>query len=457
MNSINQKINKYELKLKENTDPQKEDMYKQKIDYYKSFIMHGGESALLQNAINSQKQLAMDQIESIKKLVESTNIDQQLKELAESSEEVIKKYDALGSDFRTSINNYSDSFKQVSDAIESIKPQDINIEELSDIKNNLKQIPDTIDKLILRSLAMDKSKGIDISDELQKYGISENQVNEVMNELQAANMGINIGPSSTNINSTLTNKGSNSINRGSNSTSTNRSSNSGFMNINLTNSGSNNKGSNSGSSSNSESTNKNSNSDILNNLANKLNFNGSDSDILNNLARELTSKSNSNNKQTGGQMSEYNSFIDRNQYNKNYINSVGGAQTNYNRYSERNDDLGVNADDNINYAPENYGYNRSNQNRARSYNNSNHYGDQMKNGEYTIGNNFNELKSPNYADNNFILMGEKDRESYNTNIGGINDTTTNYNNSNNMMGGYNGNMNSRNNSQFREDNYYTKK
>ena len=35
MNSINQKINKYQLKLKRSSDPQKTYVYNQKINYYK--------------------------------------------------------------------------------------------------------------------------------------------------------------------------------------------------------------------------------------------------------------------------------------------------------------------------------------------------------------------------------------------------------------------------------------
>lgn len=427
MNSINQKINKYQLKLKRSSDPQKTYVYNQKINYYKSLIMEGGESVLLNNLINKQKDEAQKQIDDILKSLDNNNIKSQIDDLNISSDELLKNYDVLGSDLKSAVTGYSNTVNDIVNSISGLKNRTLDTVDLINIKNKMDMFPKSLDELIKLSLARDSIAGKPIDDELQYYGLGVEDLQEYIQKIQNSGM----AQQTTNMNASLTNAEMPIENITNINTQTMNVSNgqSFATNVNM---------------SNGQSVNASNGQSIATNI-NALNGQS----VTPNVNASINALSNENNKQSGGQISneEYNSFFNMNQYNNrtnnngpknknNYNPKYGGAYgTNYNKYPERNDDLGVNEDEKYNYAPENYTNSRSSQNRNTRVNNNTE--GNSRNNNFSIGNNYNEIKSSTYGENNFAGMGSRDRENYDKSFGGINDTFTGYNN--NTMGGYNGN------------------
>lgn len=188
MNSldIKKKINKYQLKMENTSDSKKKNMYSQKINHYKSLaltnsqspvqnkmVQKGGDSTLLQSAIDKQQQEVLAQIEKIKSSMNSDSIIEQINEAAKSSSNIRDQYNNLGQEVRDTVGSYASSFKEIINELEGITSGEFDIEK---IMGSI-QVPGSVDELIINSLAKDIAAGKDVSAELNLYGISESDPN----------------------------------------------------------------------------------------------------------------------------------------------------------------------------------------------------------------------------------------------------------------------------------------
>ena len=174
MNSsdIKKKISKYQQKMENTKDSNKKKLYNQKITYYKS-VQKGGDSSLLQSAIDKQQQEVLNQIEKLKSSFNSDAIIEQINEVSKSSSGMREQYDNLGREVRDTVGNYANSFKQIMDELSGFESANIDVAQIV----NSVQIPGSIDELIIDSLAKDIISGKDVSGELELYGISSDDSN----------------------------------------------------------------------------------------------------------------------------------------------------------------------------------------------------------------------------------------------------------------------------------------
>lgn len=174
MNSsdIKKKITKYQLKMENTKDNNKKKIYSQKVNHYKS-IQKGGDSTLLQSAIDRQQQEVLNQIEKLKSSFNSDAIIDQINEAAKSSSGIRDQFDNLGQEVRDTVGNYANSFKQIMDELEGFETGGIDV---SQIMNSV-QVPGSVDELIINSLAKDIVAGKDVSKELELYGITDSDSN----------------------------------------------------------------------------------------------------------------------------------------------------------------------------------------------------------------------------------------------------------------------------------------
>lgn len=174
MNSsdIKKKIAKYQSKMENTKDNNKKNIYSQKVSYYKS-IQKGGDSTLLQSAIDKQQQEVLNQIEKLKSSFNSDALIEQINEAAKSSSSMRNQYDNLGQEVRDTVGNYANSFKQIMDELTGFETANIDVNQ---IMNSI-QVPSSVDELIINSLAKDIVAGKDVSKELELYGITDSDAN----------------------------------------------------------------------------------------------------------------------------------------------------------------------------------------------------------------------------------------------------------------------------------------
>lgn len=282
MNSINQKIYKYQSKLQMTDNPHKKNQYNNKIKYYKSLMMKGGDTVLLDRLLAKQKMEAEKQLEEIRKSLEQNNINKQFQELVNASNNVVSNYNALGNDFRTVVNKYSSSMNDITKELSDIDIGTIDAKDIEKATNKLGKLPSSLDDVVKLSLARDLSQNKNIDDELEEFGLTLDDITPYLDIFK-------------------NNNGNNSGNNGNNS---------GNNNISNTNNNKNNNTNNS-----------NKNNGVENNKNNaekdedKEEEDEGDLEKLEELFGQLNNPENNN--QSGGNRYEqdYNSFFDRNQYN----------------------------------------------------------------------------------------------------------------------------------------------
>ncbi len=175
MDNIYEKINKYSLKLKRNTDPEKGKIYNEKIKHYKSMIKKGGS---ISDIIDKRGDEVLEAVENIKASITGNDVQAQLDELMKSSEEALNNYNNLGNAFREATKKYMDITDQVIDkARNKTFESDYKLPEdnVNDIKSNLERMTGSPDDLIISSLIRDIKDGKDVSNEVELYGLTDNE------------------------------------------------------------------------------------------------------------------------------------------------------------------------------------------------------------------------------------------------------------------------------------------
>lgn len=174
MNNINKKINKYQLKLK--MDPSKRHIYNEKLKYYKSQLMNGGE--IIEDVIRTRADQALNALDEIKATVTGTDVQNQLNDLVATSNTAVENYNNLGNSYRNTANQFINFTDQIIDKAKNktIEAEfKIPDESFNGIKRTLQSISSNPDDLIISSLIKDIKKGADVSDEVATYGLENNQ------------------------------------------------------------------------------------------------------------------------------------------------------------------------------------------------------------------------------------------------------------------------------------------
>lgn len=346
MVNIDSKIRKYKLKLERNNDPRKNRVYQDKLNYYNNMKQFGG----LNDPVDAKISSTLNELEELERRISNFNIGD-----IQISDDIENEITNLGKSIRDKKKDYIESLDQIKDKLDNIKLPEVD--ELR-VDGDLLNVPNTIEDLILISLKKDRDEGNDISNELELYGITESDLDNVSSIRRSTTTRQNDGDNS----GTTGDSGDNAGDSGDNAGETRDGPRSVFDEI----------------------------ARVEGDIQDEEDVIDDDIDPS-----------------IGGYYGNNFGFVN---------NALGGRHN-------RSIGLPMNEELEISYASD-----VRDKNRARMQDNTNNYRStpfdnvySNTNRNYGLGNNFNQVKNSTYGENNYIGMGDRNREEYNLNMGGIMD------------------------------------